>query len=81
MQVTVVMKEFRFILSTHSVRTRTVVFRLVNRGHLAHDFKIAEKKRRVRGSRLASAACCASSSVARAAIPTSAPFPVMPKPA
>lgn len=44
MQVTVVMKEFRFILSTHSVRTRTVVFRLVNRGHLAHDFKIAEKK-------------------------------------
>lgn len=43
-QVTVVMKEFRFILSTRSVHTGTVVFRLVNRGHLAHDFKIAGKK-------------------------------------
>ena len=43
-QVTVVMKEFRFILSTRSVHTRAVVFRLVNRGHLPHDFKIAGKK-------------------------------------
>lgn len=43
-QVTVVMKEFRFILSTRSVHTGAVVFRLVNRGHLAHDFKIAGKK-------------------------------------
>jgi len=43
-QVTVVMKEFRFILSTRSVRTGAVTFRLVNRGHLAHDFKIAGKK-------------------------------------
>lgn len=43
-QVTVVMKEFRFILSMHSVRTGAVVFRLVNRGHLSHDFKIAGKK-------------------------------------
>jgi uncharacterized cupredoxin-like copper-binding protein len=43
-QVTVVMKEFRFVLSTRSVRTGTVVFRLVNRGHVAHDFKMAGKK-------------------------------------
>ena len=43
-QVTVVMKEFRFILSTRSVHTGAVVFRLVNRGHLPHDFKIAGKK-------------------------------------
>ena len=42
--VTVVMKEFRFVLSTRSVRTGTVTFRLVNHGHLAHDFKIAGKK-------------------------------------
>ena len=39
-QVTVVMKEFRFILSTRSVHTGAVVFRLVNRSHLPHDFKI-----------------------------------------
>jgi plastocyanin len=43
-QITVVMKEFRFIVSTRSVRTGAVVFRLVNRGHVAHDFKIAGKK-------------------------------------
>ena len=43
-QVTVAMTEFRFILSTRSVPTGAVVFRLVNRGHVAHDFKIAGKK-------------------------------------
>lgn len=43
-KVTVVMKEFRFTLATHSVHTGTVVFRLVNRGHLRHDFKIAGRK-------------------------------------
>lgn len=42
--VTVVMKEFRFVLSTRSVRTGAVTFRLVNHGHLAHDFKIAGRK-------------------------------------
>ncbi len=43
-QVRVQMKEFRFILSVRSVHVGVVVFRLVNRGHLAHDFKIAGKR-------------------------------------
>ena len=43
-QITVVMKEFRFVLSTRFVQTDAVVFRLVNRGHLPHDFKIAGRK-------------------------------------
>lgn len=43
-QVTVVMTEFRFVLSAPSVRTGVVVFRLVNRGHIPHDFEIANKK-------------------------------------
>jgi plastocyanin len=43
-QVTVVMKEFRFVLSVRSVHVGTVTFRLVNRGRVAHDFKIAGKK-------------------------------------
>ena len=43
-QVTVVMKEFRFVLSVRSVHVGPVTFRLVNRGHLSHDFKIAGKK-------------------------------------
>jgi uncharacterized cupredoxin-like copper-binding protein len=38
------MKEFKFVLSPRSVHTGAVVFRLVNRGHLPHDFKIAGKK-------------------------------------
>jgi uncharacterized cupredoxin-like copper-binding protein len=42
--VTVVMKEFRFILSKRSVRAGTVVFQLENKGHIPHDFKIAGKK-------------------------------------
>ena len=42
--VTVTMKEFRFALSKQSVPRGTVVFQLVNRGKLAHDFKIAGKK-------------------------------------
>lgn len=41
--ITVVMKEFRFILSTRFVRTGAVMFRLVKRGHRAHDLKIAGK--------------------------------------
>lgn len=44
MQVTVVMKEFRFVLSVRSVHVGSVTFRLVNRGHVSHDFKIAGRK-------------------------------------
>ena len=43
-QVTVVMTEFRFVLFKPSVHTGAVVFGLVNRGHLAHDFKIDSEK-------------------------------------
>jgi len=40
----VVAVEFRFRLSKKSVHTGTVVFRVVNRGKVAHDFKIAGRK-------------------------------------
>ena len=36
--------EFRYTLSTLTVPTGTVTFRVVNRGAIAHDFKIAGKK-------------------------------------
>jgi uncharacterized cupredoxin-like copper-binding protein len=43
--VTVVMKEFRFTLSRRSVPVgTTVVFKVVNRGKITHNFKIAGKK-------------------------------------
>jgi uncharacterized cupredoxin-like copper-binding protein len=42
--VTVTMKEFKFVLSKRAVPHGTVVFKLVNKGALAHDFKIAGKK-------------------------------------
>jgi uncharacterized cupredoxin-like copper-binding protein len=43
--VTVTMREFRFTLSRRSVPTgTTVVFKVVNRGKITHDFKIAGKK-------------------------------------
>ena len=43
--VTVVMREFTFALSKRSVATgTTVVFKVVNRGKITHDFKIAGKK-------------------------------------
>ena len=42
--VTVTMKEFKFILSKKTVRHGSVTFKLVNKGALAHDFKIAGKK-------------------------------------
>jgi len=42
--VTVTMKEFKFVLSKRAVPHGTVVFKLVNRGALAHDFKIGGKK-------------------------------------
>ena len=44
-KVTVVMREFKFALSRRSVPTgTTVVFKVVNRGKITHDFKIAGKK-------------------------------------
>ena len=42
--VTVTMKEFKFTLSKKTVRHGTVTFKLVNKGAIAHDFKIAGKK-------------------------------------
>lgn len=36
--------EFKFTLSKKAVPTGTVVFRITNRGQIAHDFKIAGKK-------------------------------------
>jgi peptidoglycan/xylan/chitin deacetylase (PgdA/CDA1 family)/uncharacterized cupredoxin-like copper-binding protein len=42
--VNVVAKEFRFRLSTKSARHGLVVFKVVNKGKLAHNFKIAGKK-------------------------------------
>jgi uncharacterized cupredoxin-like copper-binding protein len=42
--VTVTMKEFKFILSKKTVRHGTITFKLVNKGALLHDFKIAGKK-------------------------------------
>ena len=43
-KVTVVATEFKFKLSKAKVKKGTVVFTLVNKGKLAHDFKIAGKK-------------------------------------
>jgi uncharacterized cupredoxin-like copper-binding protein len=42
--VTVKMKEFKFILSRGTVPHGKVIFKLVNIGHLAHDFKIGTHK-------------------------------------
>jgi uncharacterized cupredoxin-like copper-binding protein len=42
--VTVTMKEFKFVLSKKTVPHGTVTFKLVNKGKLKHDFKIAGKK-------------------------------------
>jgi uncharacterized cupredoxin-like copper-binding protein len=41
--VTVTMKEFKFVLSKTSVPHGVVTFKLVNKGKLAHDMKIAGK--------------------------------------
>ena len=43
-KVTVAATEFKFKLSKTKVAKGTVVFTLVNRGKLPHDFKIAGKK-------------------------------------
>jgi uncharacterized cupredoxin-like copper-binding protein len=42
--VAVVAVEFRFRLSKKSVHRGTVVFRVVNHGEVAHDFRIAGRK-------------------------------------
>jgi uncharacterized cupredoxin-like copper-binding protein len=42
--VTVTMKEFKFVLSKTKVPHGTVTFKLVNKGTVKHDFKIAGKK-------------------------------------
>ncbi len=47
--VTVTMKEFKFALSKKIVPHGKVVFKLVNKGSLAHDFKIAGKKSKLIG--------------------------------
>jgi len=47
--VTVTMKEFKFVLSKKAVPHGKVVFKLVNKGSLAHDFKIAGKKSKMIG--------------------------------
>jgi uncharacterized cupredoxin-like copper-binding protein len=47
--VTVTMKEFKFVLSKRTVRHGVVTFKLVNKGALAHDFKIAGKKSKMVG--------------------------------
>ena len=47
--VTVTMKEFKFTLSKKIVPHGTVVFKLVNKGSLSHDFKISGKKSKMIG--------------------------------
>jgi uncharacterized cupredoxin-like copper-binding protein len=42
--VTVTAKEFKFVLSTKTVKAGTVVFKVKNTGKLQHDFKIGGKK-------------------------------------
>jgi uncharacterized cupredoxin-like copper-binding protein len=43
-RVGVVAKEFAFKLSKRTVAKGSVVFTVVNKGHVAHDFKIGGKK-------------------------------------
>jgi uncharacterized cupredoxin-like copper-binding protein len=42
--VKVVAKEFKFTLTPKTAKAGTVVFKVVNKGHVMHDFKIAGKK-------------------------------------
>jgi plastocyanin len=42
--VTVTMTEFKFVLSKRTVPHGKIVFKLVNKGKIAHDFKIALHK-------------------------------------
>ncbi len=43
-RVTVTMKEFKFVLSKNTVPHGKVIFKLVNKGQLAHDMEIGTKK-------------------------------------
>ena len=43
-KVTVTMTDFKFKLSKKTVKTGTVIFTVVNKGKVAHDFKINGKK-------------------------------------
>jgi plastocyanin len=43
-RVTVTMTDYKFKLSKASVQRGTVVFTVVNRGEVVHDFKIVAKK-------------------------------------
>ena len=47
--VTVTMKEFKFTFSKRAVPHGVVTFKLVNRGALPHDLKIAGKKSKMIG--------------------------------
>ena len=42
--VTVKASEFKFVLSTKTARHGVVTFKVTNKGHTVHDFKIAGKK-------------------------------------
>jgi nitrite reductase (NO-forming) len=42
--VTVKASEFKFRLSTRTAHHGVVIFKVTNRGHIKHDFKIAGKK-------------------------------------
>jgi uncharacterized cupredoxin-like copper-binding protein len=42
--VTVKATEFKFALSRKSGHHGTIIFKVVNKGHIQHDFKIAGKK-------------------------------------
>jgi len=46
-RVTVKATEFKFTLSRRSVPTGTVIFTVVNKGKIAHNFKIGNKRTRV----------------------------------
>jgi len=43
-KVNVTMTDYAFALSKKTVRTGTVIFQVVNKGEVVHDFKIARKK-------------------------------------
>jgi uncharacterized cupredoxin-like copper-binding protein len=46
-RVTVKASEFKYVFSRKSVPTGTVIFTVVNKGKISHDFKIAGKKTKV----------------------------------
>ena len=48
-RVTVKASEFKYVFSRKSVPTGTVIFTVVNKGKISHDFKIAGKKTKILG--------------------------------